>query len=126
MGSRREQWCRRVEQWRNSGKTAGEFAKKAGLNEKTFKHWIYMLGAGGGGRGGHSKSSTVGSRVKRSTSVRSESGVSPNCLVELQPVVVASESHFELELGKGRRLRVPAQFDPQVLKRLISVLEGSE
>jgi hypothetical protein len=47
-------------------------------------------------------------------------------LVELQPVVVASDARFELELSKGRRLHVPVQFDPQVLKRLLTVLEGSE
>ena len=121
MGSRREQWCRRVEQWRNSGKTASEFARDVGLKEKTFKHWVYMLGGDLGSRRarGKASSSTKGSR---STSVRTES----ECLVELQPVVVASDARFELELSKGRRLHVPVQFDPQVLKRLLTVLEGSE
>jgi hypothetical protein len=37
--------------------------------------------------------------------------------------VVARDARFELELGKGRRLHVPAQFDPQALKRLLTVLE---
>ncbi|MGD0679402.1 MAG: hypothetical protein ABSC94_28745 [Polyangiaceae bacterium] len=34
------------------------------------------------------------------------------------------DSRLELELAGGRRLRVPASFDPAILRRLVDVLEG--
>lgn len=126
MRSSREQWRRRVEQWRNSGKAARDFAEEAGFNLGTFKHWIYAIGKESRGRATQSKRSVGGSSVRRNRPTVVARRVSPNSLFELQPAIVTSESRFEVELGRGRRLRVPSQFDPQVLKQLISVLEGSE
>jgi hypothetical protein len=34
------------------------------------------------------------------------------------------DARFELELGAGRRLRVPASFDAAELRRLLDVLEA--
>jgi hypothetical protein len=42
--------------------------------------------------------------------------------VEVRPVEAVS-GLFELELGNGRRLRVPASFDVHALERLLGVLE---
>jgi hypothetical protein len=42
-------------------------------------------------------------------------------LVELRPSLI--ETRIELELGAGRRLRIPAGFDVESLRRLLSVLE---
>jgi hypothetical protein len=44
-------------------------------------------------------------------------------LIEIQSA--PADARFELELGRGRRLRVPASFDPDGLRRLLDVLEAS-
>jgi len=36
-----------------------------------------------------------------------------------------SDSRFELELGNGRRLRIPATFEAAALERLLTVLEAA-
>ena len=41
--------------------------------------------------------------------------------VEVHP---CREEGFDLELRRGRRLRVPASFDEPSLRRLIELLEG--
>jgi hypothetical protein len=46
-------------------------------------------------------------------------------IVEVQPTVVSPESRFEIELGNGRRVRVPATFDAPALKALLAVLEAT-
>jgi hypothetical protein len=43
-------------------------------------------------------------------------------LVEVQ--TEPRDGRFELELGAGRRLRVPAGFDATELRRLLDVLEA--
>ena len=42
-------------------------------------------------------------------------------LVELRSSV-ESDDRFELELGPGRRLRIPGTFDAEALERLLAVL----
>jgi hypothetical protein len=36
------------------------------------------------------------------------------------------DKRFELELGNGRRLRIPARFEPAALQRLLGVLEAGQ
>jgi hypothetical protein len=40
------------------------------------------------------------------------------------PAIEGSPSHLELILSNGRRIAVPPGFDPQTLRRLVTVLEG--
>ncbi|WP_437289330.1 hypothetical protein [Sorangium sp. So ce406] len=44
-------------------------------------------------------------------------------LIEIQST--PADARFELELGQGRCLRVPASFDADGLRRLLDVLEAS-
>jgi hypothetical protein len=46
-------------------------------------------------------------------------------LIEVGPVSVAADSRFEIELNNGRRLRLPATFDPDAVKALVAVLEAA-
>jgi hypothetical protein len=122
----REQWRKRVEQWRGSGKPAREFADEMGFNFGTFKHWIYAIGKQGRSRPTRGKSSRANGRGKQSEPRSSGRHVLPNSLVELRPSVVMRDGRFEVELCKGRILRVPSQFDPQLLRDIVRALEGAE
>ena len=46
-------------------------------------------------------------------------------LVEVGAPVKFMDARLEIELRNGRRIRVPAGFDPSEVKTLLAVLEGS-
>lgn|SRR5262245_37792040 len=107
----RDEWRRRVERWKDSGLTAKEFAAEMGLNAGTLQFWQYKLR--------HRKVSTK--RPKR----KAPSEAILSSLVEVRaPSGAVGDPRFEVELGNGRRVRVPAEFEPAALKTLLSVLEA--
>jgi transposase-like protein len=103
----RQEWEKRVERWRDSGLTAEQFASELGINAGTLKFWSYKLNKGNGG-----------AAVVHQPRVTA--GASPS-FVELRSERRASS--FEVELANGRRLHVPAVFEPSALERLLTVLE---
>lgn len=112
MRASRAEWRRRVRRWAKSGQTAAEFATSAGINANTLKYWKCILGRQKAGAVEHvpGKREQVGTRNL------------PWPLVEVRSAHVA-DGRIELELPRGRRLRVPAQFDLEDLQRLLSVLD---
>ena len=106
MRSRRAQWAERVRQWRRSGLTAREFARRAGINAGTLQYWAWRLRRDHDTRGG-------GNRLQRERSRTS--------FVELVAGAI-DDRRFELECGDGWRLRIPAQFDRAGLEQLLAVV----
>jgi hypothetical protein len=108
----RDEWRKRVERWKDSGLTAGQFAAENGLNAGTLQFWQYKL----------KRDARTPNRGRRRGTA--ESVVSS--LVEVRPSVRPSvDARFEIELGNGRRLRVPSEFDPAVLGKLLTILEAA-
>ena len=87
-------WRERVKRWKASGESAREFSAREGVNDRTLRHWSWLLG--------HERASGAAE------------------FVEVSP---ASVETFDVELRGGRRVRVPASFDAETLQRLIAVLE---
>ena len=106
MGTRRAEWSRRVRGWRRSGLTAREFAARAGLNAGTLMYWASRL------KKETAAATGVASRARE-----------PMRLPLIELTATASPEYFELEIGAGRRLRIPAAFDAAGLQRLLAVLE---
>jgi transposase len=104
MESRRAQWAEQVRQWRRSGLTASEFAKRVGINASTLTHWAWRLSR----------------RPEADTEAESRVASSAS-LVELVAGAI-DDRRFELELGDGRRLRIPAQFNVRDLEQLLALL----
>jgi hypothetical protein len=105
----REEWRKRIDRWKDSGLTAKEFAAETGINAGTLQCWKYKLKRKGPAR-------------------RRRGSAAPSILssiVELRPATGATESRFEIELGNGRRLRVPAAYDGSALKTLLAILEAT-
>jgi hypothetical protein len=103
-----EEWQKRIERWRESGLTADQFAAEAGVNAGTLRFWGHKLNK--------AKREAVGFVAppkKRRGAARP--------FVEVR--ATASAASFELELGNGRRLRVPNGFEPEDLERLLELLE---
>jgi len=119
----REEWRTRVERWRDSGLTAAEFAGELGINSRTLVYWKWALGRG---EQQHAQRRERGAKGSRSGAVTKSAAASTPVnasLVEIQTSL--GDARFELELARGRRLRVPASFDAEVLRRLLDVLEAT-
>jgi transposase-like protein len=102
----RARWIERVEQWKQSGLTARDYAAQAGLNAGTLCYWKWRLSR----------------EAKLQTAPRAVRKRRPRApkLVELTPVSLVDEQ-VEIELSNGHRLRVPARLDAQALSRLIEI-----
>jgi hypothetical protein len=112
----REVWVRRVERWRESGLTAGEFAAELGVKAATLAHWKYRLSA-------EARKATRDGAAARAETLP---------FVEVKAVAPRSEvaqsggaTTFEVVLASGAVLRVPAQFDAGALRRLLDVMAPS-
>lgn len=110
----RETWQKRVERWGASGLTAGEFASEIGVNARTLTYWKWKLasrlGADGrpGRRGQREISPTFVEVMAAAASAVSSDGA-------------ASEA-LEVVLEGGIRVRVPARFDAEALRRVVAAL----
>ena len=121
----RAEWAKRVERLRDSGQTCAEFAAEFGINPRTLTYWKWVFEREARGE------KRVWSR-KRSKATPEQPGASvasPSAQLVSSGFVevhaVPQDGRFELELGAGRRVRVPASFDAAELRRLLEVLEAS-
>lgn len=109
----RREWSRRVSEWRRSGKTSKEFAAETGVNASTLLWWSTRL------QGERGVRNAAGSTRRQSR--RAVERLAQLPIVELSGG--AGDDRFELELGAGRRLRIPQGFDAEALGRLLAVLQ---
>jgi hypothetical protein len=108
----RDEWQRRVDRWKDSGLTAKEFAAEMGINAGTLQFWHYKL--------------KDGERGTRRPKRENPSAAMLSSLVEVRASAGAIlEQPFEVELRNGRRIKVAAHFEPEALKRLLTVLEAA-
>lgn len=112
----RAQWAERVAGWRHSGLTAKQYAESIGVKTGTLSYWAYR-GLADDSR--EKRRTADRARYKQSAAVHRESA-----LVEIV-TWPTREDRFELVLGDGRRLQIPAGFSVAALERLLSVLEVS-
>ena len=110
MQTRRAEWAERVGQWRRSGLTAKEFARSIGVNAGTLTPWAWRLG----------RERRVAGQARQRPRVAVAAPAA--AFVEIT-ATGGADSRFELELGNGQRLRIPATFEPAVLERRLAVLE---
>ena len=97
---RGEERRRLVRDWKASGETAIAFAKRIGVASNTLYRWRSALAS--------------------TPPEVSESALSR--IVELRAAPAPTGAHFEIDVG-SRRVRVPASFDEEGLRRLLRVLE---
>jgi len=106
----RARWTERVEQWKQSGLTARDYAAQAGLNAGTLCYWKWRLAR-------EARQKNVPRAVRKR-------GARKPKLVELAPVSLLDE-RVEIELSNGHRLRVPAGLDERALSRLVEIVGGA-
>jgi hypothetical protein len=120
----REEWAKRVERWRDSGLSCAEFAAELGINPRTLTYWKWMLNKEARGEKRVWRTRKTRAPRVRGAAASEHPWPDPSVagLVEVQ--AAPRDGRFELELGAGRRLRVPASFDATDLRRLLDVLEA--
>jgi hypothetical protein len=89
-----------------------DFAARQEVGCGAFRHWLYLLRAGERGRRGRTR--------RRQGPARMPAIAMP--LVEVAAARLADD-RFELDLGDGRRLRVPTTFEAEVLRQLLAILD---
>lgn len=106
MASRAE-WTSRVKRWQASGLTAGEFAEREGVNERSLAWWRWNL------KRGPAPSPTAPA-----------SAFLPVRVIEAQPMPTPAPvtDGFEVALQNGCVVRVPVKFDPVALERILAIV----
>ena len=94
----REIWTKRVAQWKSSGLTAAEFARRYKVGEASLKWWSWKLGS----------------------SQKKADAMSPLTFVEMTGAL--QRETIELVVG-AIQVRVPADFDEVALGKVLDVLE---
>ena len=107
----RETWAKRVERWKDSGLSAAEFAGELGVSPKSLAWWRWHL------KKGDAATPRVRVRMARAKAAM----VSPLTFVEMS--TTAAREPLEVVLSSGARIRVPVDFDPAALGRLVDVLD---
>jgi hypothetical protein len=90
-----------LEAWRRSGQSAAAFARQHGVSNVRLLRWRDRL---------------TGSTPPVFHAVRVVQGA--------RPLAPATPPPLELELHGGRRIRVYAGFDPELLEALVRTIEG--
>ncbi len=123
-------WAKRVERWRESGLTAKEYAAEVGLNANTLAHWGWRL-RGEEQAKPRRKPAKAGRGQRGWLEVVAPGGDSTVATIEMDAdggaggrLGSSMTGWFELVMGSGRVIRVPAEFDGQALSRLLAVLEA--
>jgi len=97
---------------KDSGLTAKEFAGELGINPRSLTFWKWQLG----------KPSEPAAKSSVE-SVKNHRGSPARTLPLIEFAPSTAPMRFELELSGGRRLAIPAMFDPDALRRLLAVLD---
>jgi hypothetical protein len=122
----REVWAKRVERWSDSGLTAKEFAAETGLNANTLTHWKWRLGAEARRRQRAPRPVVEPAQFVEVTPPATVA-LEPARTVPVAPAPVAApviaDEPLEVILRDGLRIRVPVQFDPGALRRVVAALE---
>lgn len=108
MTERARHWSDLVAAWGQSGLSQAEFCRRRGVNGGTFAWWKRQLPKRSGDQPGR----------------RGRAGKAAGGFVEVRLANSSLLSGYEVVLPRGRSIRVPSQFDPQILSRLITTVES--
>lgn len=108
-------WRRMVREWRRSGLSVRAFCAEHGLAEPSFYSWRRSIAE----RDLHGDQRATAS----ARTVGNDGADDRPLFVPLRVVPAAAGMAFEVVLGQGRVVRVPAHFDPAALRQLLAILE---
>jgi hypothetical protein len=105
-------WNALLNDFRRSGLTQAEFCRRRQISLHSFRKHLYLP-----------RPSQPAPGDDRSPATTDHYFLPVTILPDPIPSITASQPHLELILSNGRRIAVAPGFDPQTLRRLISVVE---
>lgn len=111
MNQRAAYWRGMIAAWGRSGLSQAEYCRRQRIQAVTFSWWKRRLSQSGAGAGDR--------RQDRFRSAAVRAG-----FVEVR-VPQVTRAAYEVVLSGGRMVRVPGDFDAQVLGRLIAAVEAA-
>jgi len=99
-------WQKHISQWSKSGVTQAEYCRRNNLSAATFYWWKGEL------------------RSKLKTQKDSSTSMQFVEVCGVPPAHVGRDDTYEIVLSRDRAIRVGRDFDSDVLKRLIAVMES--
>jgi transposase-like protein len=116
-----EVWSKRVERWKDSGLSAGEFAAELGINPRTLSYWRWRL------RSTATKSPSRRKRVGFVEVVTAKAdGLAARRSSPAGQEVTRDEQPEPLEvILRDVRIKVPVHFDTETFRRVVAVLGAS-
>ena len=135
MTERARYWATQVRAWERSGLTQAEYCRRRRIKAGSFAWWKRQLLGPARGRptrlADRPKQSAKASKPRGRLTKPPARAKRPARLakwsapfVELPLASAFPAPTYELVLVGGRTIRIPSQFDPQVVSRLISVVES--
>jgi hypothetical protein len=107
-------WKALLNDFRRSGLTQAEFCRRRQISLHSFRKHLYQP-----------RPSRPASSDHRPAAAADHQFLPVIILPDPNPSITDSPPHLELILPNGRRIAVAAGFDPQTLRRLIAVVEGT-
>lgn len=123
MSDRARYWSELLRAWERSGLSQAEFCRRRGIQAVSFSWWKRQLGTAAPTRRG-ARSQTGDSRPgRRAQFVEVTWPTAPSVL---SPALGAARGSlgYEVVLTSGRVLRLPAAFDADQVRRLITAVES--
>jgi hypothetical protein len=105
-------WNALLNDFRRSGLTQAEFCRRRQVSLHSFRKHLYQP-----------RPTSPSTSDDRSPASPNPHFLPVTILPDPIPSTTASQVHLELILSNGRRIAVAPGFDPQTLRRLISVVE---
>jgi hypothetical protein len=121
MSERAQNWQRLVAKWTRSGLSQAAFCRRHNLNYVTFGWWKRRLDRPLKERSRLARRKTCGSRNEDGQD-KQATAVADFVEVSLTPPASAG---YEVVLSGGRTIRLPHDFDPERVGRLVLTLESA-
>jgi hypothetical protein len=110
----REEWAKRVERWKDSGLSLGEYSREVGISASSLKWWKWRLDADAN----PTESERRPKKYRRGLPKQVPAAVT---FVEL-PLSGKRQAPVEIVLTSRIRIRVQADFEVATLERVLAVL----
>lgn len=116
-------WAKRVERWRESGQTAVEFAVAHGLNPDRLRYWGWQFAK--------ERATAAAAPPPPKAELPANAGVvvpfievqrAASAAPRTKPESAAPTEPIEIIAPSGLRVRVPAHFDDETLRRVLAVV----
>lgn len=132
MTERARYWADLVAAWSRSGLSQAEFCRRRGIKAVNFAWWKRQLDHDHTGtaslarpaRSPKRRGPSGEDRTRSAPTGRRRAGKASGRFVEVRLTGGSLSPMYEVVLADGRSIRVPSQFDPQVLSRLITAVES--